>query len=43
MDKIIKFFTYAIMMICDIRGLSEAMNEAGSTEELDRIVTKKFF
>jgi hypothetical protein len=43
MDKIIKFFTYAIMMICDMRGLAEAMNEAESTEELDELVAKKAF
>jgi hypothetical protein len=43
MDKIIKFFTYVMMMICDTRALAEAINEAGSAEELDELVAKKAF
>ena len=43
MDKIFKMFTYVMMMICDPRALSEAINEAGSTEELDELVAKKAF
>ena len=43
MDKIFKMFTYVMMMICDPRALSEAINEAESTEELDELVAKKAF
>lgn len=38
MSKVIRFFKYVIMVICDIRALSDAMNEAASTEELDAFV-----
>lgn len=42
MEKLFKIFTYVMMMICDPRALAEAMNEAGSAEELDELVAKKF-